>query len=396
MKKYFLAAAVVFFLASCGDSSSVKNDPALSEMLETQWSNYLTSIKQDVSGISIYMITPKGEYFASTSGMDNASPDVHFRAASNTKTFTSAAIMLLQQEGKLNINDLITSKIPGTDQPYIPDTPEYHIPYKGEMTIKDLLSHRAGVFDVINDKFPTDCNVPWAGAFYTEWARNEYGQDHTFTPDELVSTVARCQVSFFKPGTSHHYSNTGYSMLVKIIERVSGTDYSDFVETRLITPNGLYDTSSPHIGTDRWMPDPFQGGYWVYNGQPAYIDNDNMSENLGEGNLVSTPANLARWIRRLIKGETAITPDSIAQMTECVTRTTPTSCYGLGIITAQGAEAGAGHNGAHQGYMSLMLHDPEKDITTVIFANLTNFDDMQGEQAALTAVWYDAYKALGL
>ena len=67
--------------------------------------------------------------------------NTHFRIASNTKTFTSAAIMLLNQQGLLNIDDTIVSNIPGTANPYVPATAQYDIPNKASITIRRLSSH---------------------------------------------------------------------------------------------------------------------------------------------------------------------------------------------------------------------------------------------------------------
>ena len=388
-----LVVAIILLLTACGDGSSVSSDPALTQMLETQWAEYAATVPQSAGGIALYIRTPKGDYFAST-GMENVSPDTHFRAASNTKTFTSAAIMLLHQEGRLNIDDLITSNIPGTDEPYVPDTTDYDVPYKDLITIRQLLSHRAGVFDIGNDIIPPTCDVPYAGEYYTLYVRRQ-DDNHTFSTDELVGAVARCNLSYFKPGEDYHYSNTGYSILVKIIERVSGLSYAEFLEQRLFAPNDLFETTAPSQGNDRAIPEPTVPGYYLLDGQFHSIDNDNMSENVGEGNLISTPVDLARWIRRLTTGQAGLSADSVSQMTECASHFSDTACYGFGLMIANGAQTGIGHNGAHFGYMSLMLHDPVKDITSVLFANFLDSDNPASEQQLFGKVWLDAYKLLG-
>jgi D-alanyl-D-alanine carboxypeptidase len=86
--------------------------------------------------------------------------NIQFGAASSTKSFTAAGILKLHQQGKLNIDDLITANIPGTNQPYIPNTSGYAIPNKNRITIRLLLQHRAGVFDVTNDEIPDTTNAP--------------------------------------------------------------------------------------------------------------------------------------------------------------------------------------------------------------------------------------------
>ncbi len=383
----------LLLLSSCGGGSSSESHAALDQMVKEQWSKYQASIPQSAGGVALYMITPQGSYFSSY-GIAEASPNIHFRVASNTKTFTSSAIMLLHQEGKLNINDFITAPIPGTAQPYVPDTPEYAIPYKSQITIRQLLSHRAGVFDISNNAIPATCDAPYAGGYYDQYVRAT-DEQHTFTFEELIGVIAHCQLSFFAPGTDYHYSNNGFSLLGKIIERVSGKSYSRFIKDRFIDPNGLSETSVPYLGTDNALPAPFAPGNYISEGSSASWTEDNMSLNVAEGNIISTPANLAHWIRALISGQAGLNSDSISEMTTCATSTSASNCYGLGVYEQLTPITGYGHNGAHIGYLSLMMHDPENQVTTVIFSSLLNFDDVTGEAEVQASIWEKAYEILG-
>jgi len=118
------------------------------------------------------------------------------------------------------------------------------------------------------------------------------------TFDELVGVVATCEASYWPPSENrYHYSNTGYSLLGKVIERVSGLSYSDFVVQNLLVPNGLTETSSPSLSTETTIPAPFAVGYsldFVGSRKLVATTSDNMSINVAEGNLISTPEQLAR------------------------------------------------------------------------------------------------------
>lgn len=83
------------------------------------------------------------------------------RIASASKIFTAAAIMLLDQRGKIDIEDVLTDMIPGTDVPYLADSPNYAIPCKDRMTIRQILSHRAGIFNVFNNPIPESSATPF-------------------------------------------------------------------------------------------------------------------------------------------------------------------------------------------------------------------------------------------
>ncbi len=131
--------------------------------------------------------------------------NTHFRAASITKTFTAAGILLLQQKGLLNIEDTVVSSIPGRTEPYPPNTPEYTIPHKDVITIRQLLEHRAGVFDVSNYVVPEDSKAPYAGQDYLAYILTQ-DFEHAFTFDELVSVTAFNQLSLAPPGTGYNYA----------------------------------------------------------------------------------------------------------------------------------------------------------------------------------------------
>jgi D-alanyl-D-alanine carboxypeptidase len=157
-----LFITIFFAICSCSSSTSPPAEK-LQASVDANWTLY----KQDHhipdsairgAGIAVYLETPGGNYYAS-SGMDSAvNQNTRFRIASNTKTFTAAAIMLLHSKEKLNIKDKITSLIPGKGIPYVPDTAEWAIWKKADITIEQLLSHTAGVYDVDNeDTLSTPC-----------------------------------------------------------------------------------------------------------------------------------------------------------------------------------------------------------------------------------------------
>lgn len=367
-------------------------DAALQEMVAGKWAAYSASIGYPgAGGAVLYVSTPAGAHFAST-GMENASPGIHFRIASNTKTFTAAAIMLLHQRGLLDVDDLITADIPHTATPYVPDSPGYAIPNKGSITIRKLLSHRAGVFDVTNEIIPADAPCEYAGKSYLL----TQDMSRQFTFDELVGVVAACQASYSTPAQDeYHYSNTGYSLLGKIIERVSGTSYSAFVLQDLIVPNGLTETSSPSLSTETSIPAPFAVGYsldYIGSGKLVATVSDNMSVNTAEGNLISTPEQLALWNRALLTGRAGLDDTTVGLM-KCTVPAGETSCYGLGFQLFPGL--GYGHTGAHNGYMSVMLYDPANDVSLVLFFSLLDYHAMGVEGRLLFDIATQARSILG-
>jgi len=347
----------------------------LSKILEQGWNAYKADKPNFNGGLAMQVLTPKGDYFMSTGmekGMNNS---YRFRTASVSKTFTAAAIMLLQQKGLLNIDDKITDDIPNTTNPYLPETEDYNVPYKNEITIKMLLMHRAGIWDVSNNNVPMNTfssDKPYVGQSYLRYME-QYDPNHTFTFDELTGVVARNQLSFFRPGSAYHYSDTGYSMLGKIIERVSQKSYAQYIKEALLVPNGLTSTMVVVDGSDQDLPGPFAKGYDWADGEIVEVTRSNMSPHVAEGSVMTTPRDLALWAKKLFTGKAGLTKDTVAKMMDACTSTggvsTTAGEYGLGLLCSKN---GYGHNGAHEGYLSNMVYNPKTGVSYVIFTNIWN------------------------
>lgn len=102
---------------------------------------------------------------------------------------------------------------------------------------------------------------------------------HTFTFDELMGVVATCRLFDFQPGEKYHYSNTGYSILGKIIERVSSQSYPQFVMEHIIQPMGMINTAYPYLGTDHQIPVPYVPGYVYFPDSTREVTISNISAN---------------------------------------------------------------------------------------------------------------------
>jgi D-alanyl-D-alanine carboxypeptidase len=371
-----LLVLTAFLPVSSAKASGPVSSATLQSMVEQSWSEYKQSQSITAGGMAVNIITPSAQYFAHSGFNRTPEPGAtHFRGASTTKTFTAAAILLLHQQGVINIDHTIVDLIPGTVIPYVPTTADYNIPYKSQITIRQLLGHRAGVFDVTNDAIPETAQAPYAGQRYLEYVMNTLGRvEHTFTFDELVGVAAANQLSYFEPGAGYHYSNTGYSILGKIIERASGQSYAEFLQHNFLTPNGLDKTSFPHVGVDVALPSPYADGYSFEDGETHKTTRSNMSANTAEGNVITTPDNLATWGRLLFSGQAGLNQETVAMMTDVQTTGQHGANYGLGCTFNEGL--GYGHNGGHEGYLTLLRYNPENGVAIVIFCSVINFDDL--------------------
>ncbi|MFA6281552.1 MAG: serine hydrolase domain-containing protein [Candidatus Omnitrophota bacterium] len=367
--------AMVVFFNGCNRSQPASIEPELSKILKNDWQEYKKDKPNFTGGLVMQILSPKGEYFIST-GLPDVTSAHHFRIASVTKTFTAAGIMLLQQKGLLSIDDKITDNVPGKNIPYVPDTADYDMPYKKNITIRRLLMHRAGIFDITNNDIPDNefsHNQPYVGQSYLEYME-EKDISHTFTLDELVGVNAANHLSFFTPGTAYHYSDTGYSILGKIIERVSGKSYADFIKEELLVPNELLDTSLPFDGADQDLPTPYVKGYVWMKDKSEEVTKSNMSPHVAEGNIISTAKDLSLWGKKLFHGQAGPNKETVEIMkTGLKTDDKTDAAYGLGI--GHSSKIGYGHAGAHEGYLALLYYIPETDTTYVMFTNAWNLQD---------------------
>ncbi|EKD32243.1 MAG: hypothetical protein ACD_77C00143G0013 [uncultured bacterium] len=332
----------------------------LQNSIDTAWQNYTAEIDGWKGGLGIYIVCPKGNFFVS-SGLDpDATANSHFRGASITKSFTATAIMMLDQDGRLNIEDTISSMIPGTIIPYIPNDITYNIPYKNRITIRQLLEHRANIFDQVNSRIPDTVNTWYAGQIYYMSILLQKDRYHQFTLDELHGLISRHQLTYGPPGIEHHYSNNGYTLLATIIERVSGKEYHEFVKDEILDKNHLHQTTFPYLGKDTSLPAPFLHGYYFLDNTNTDFTMFNMSWGIAEGNIVSTFSDLATFYRNLFRGKAGLNTEQVTKMMECLPLN---ESYGLGIEFAEGL--GYGHTGDHLGYLTVAYYDPEKDFMIV-------------------------------
>ncbi|MDQ3020548.1 MAG: beta-lactamase family protein [Bacteroidota bacterium] len=324
---------------------------------------YEKIIGRTIPSLNILIQTPSDHIFVS-SGNSPITKDTYFRFASNTKNFTSTSILNMQEDLWLNIKSKIIDNIPGSSISYIPDTPEFNIPYKNEITIEQLLQHSAGVYDVDNDSVPG-----FNGLSYVDYMMYTK-PGHQYELSELVNQDAINKLSFFPPLQGYHYSNTGYTMLSEIIGRVysyktgSEKKYVDYIKdfiTGSSAPVPL-DISFPYLASDVMLPSPSVKGTMLTKDSTTIFNEVNISAHVGEGNGIGTMSELNKYIRTLMKGENVLKKSSVELMQHSVSDSNKT--YALGCFYIK--DLGYGHNGCIKGYLSLMLYDPDSDVSVIV------------------------------
>ncbi|GAB3280710.1 hypothetical protein GCM10027347_56030 [Larkinella harenae] len=345
-----------------------------------------------VPSLNVYIQTPNQSIFASSvpTGSTPFTENTNFRFASNTKTFTSTALLKMHQDGWLNFKAKITDNIPGTNISYVPTTLEWDFPHKNEITIEQLMQHSAGVYDVDNDPVPG-----FNGLSYTAYVQNAE-PDHQFTTEEMVLQLAIHKLSYFAPTTDYHYSNTGYSILGYIIARVyslksgSPKTYQDYLQDHIVGPGTKVPLALrfPVLSSDKQMPSPYAPGIERLPGRTILFTDYNMSAQVAEGNGYGTPAALNTFIRKLMSGEHVLTPETVKLMQTDINPKSGNQ-YALGCFYTP--NLGYGHNGERCGTLSLAMYDPTTGVSVVAFINLVDNSQVTTDEHS---TFYKSFNAI--
>ncbi len=282
-----------------------------------------------------------------TARVDSPRPvptDGRFRVGSITKTFVSTVVLQLVGEGRVELDAPIERYLPGL------------LPHGDRITVRNVLQHTSGLYNYTS-ALPLNPDG-FVSIRYRTWA-----------PAELVA-LATARPLEFEPGTGWRYSNTNYVVAGMLVEKVTGRPYGVAVEQRVLRPLGLRSTSVPGTRTD--IPGPHAHGYVRVGGQVVDITGINPSIAHAAGEMISTTADLDRFVDALLDGR-LLRP---AQQRELTTTLPGTGGYALGIEKTD-LPCGVsvwGHGGGIPGYSSLVVSTP--DTKTRLTASLTSAPDL--------------------
>jgi CubicO group peptidase (beta-lactamase class C family) len=283
---------------------------------------------------------------------DRNMPQTKFRIGSTTKQFTAAAILQLQEAGKLDVEAPVSTYLA-----------EY--PSGDQITVHQLLNHTAGVPNYTS--FPD----------FLETVRQ---------PTTLDELVARFQDEplEFTPGERYSYSNSGYVLLTKIVEQVSDQTYMDYVREHIFEPLGMADSgydSHEAVLANRAAGYDFTGDDYV---NAAFID---MTFAVGAGGLYSTVEDLYKWNRALYT-DTVLSAPSLAAMfapsTVVDESQEPLSYYGYGWeMTEHLGRKLIWHVGRLAGFVTMTARYPEEELLVIVLSNVgTASPDVIGRDLA--------------
>jgi CubicO group peptidase (beta-lactamase class C family) len=276
-----------------------------------------------------------------------------FELASCSKQFTAMGIVILKENGKLDLNDKISQ--------YIPELSIY-----SEISIKNLLHHTGGLPDymLIMD---------------TVWDKSKIA-----TNDDIIKIFSKHQPEvLFEPNTKHEYSNTGYVLLASIIERVSGLSYADFLEKFIFKP---LEMRNSFVYNRRLSPRKIENyafGYIFIKSQNKYVLPDDFERTkmvywldgvVGDGTVNSNVIDLLKWDRALYSTK-LVSNESIQEIfSNGHLNDGSIGKHGFGWRIVDTKEFGriAKHSGGWPGYMTYIERNIDSDKTIIVLQNHCN------------------------
>jgi D-alanyl-D-alanine carboxypeptidase len=300
--------------------------------------------RQNIPGLVMYISTPNGSWTQASGKAiveteTPMQPTARFRIASITKTFVSVVVLQLAQEGKLQLDDKINK--------FLPKEILTQLPNSNQITIKQLLNHSSGLANYMTPEFyaATRANPP------RRWTAQEaikYGYN--------LAPVGN-------PGEKFEYADTNYILLEIIVETVTNSTLTKEIRSRILTPLNMKDT---FMEVHESIPGGFANGYRKVNGSRTNVTQLDEGNGLGDGGLISTSEDLAKFIHGLLAEAKLLSPDSLKLMLTFFKNDN----YGLGIASNKtGWGQLLGHSGATTGFRSEMYYLPSRDVTVVVLAN---------------------------
>jgi D-alanyl-D-alanine carboxypeptidase len=281
------------------------------------------------------IVLARGYGMASLATRAPATPDTPFAIGSITKQFVCAAAFLLADDGKLSLDDKVSAHFP-------------ELTRAADITLEDLGSHLSGYPDF----YPLD--------FVDQRMRKPT------SPDEILRRYATGPLDF-EPRTRYSYSNTGFILLGRVIEKVSGMPLGELMKQRVFQPLGLATASfTPSAGT----PGLAAGHNSFALGAPEPIAPEGEGWLHAAGGIYASASDLARWDLALSQGK-LLSPKSFARMTTARTLASGRSTdYGCGIgVRRVAGETVLSHSGAVSGFLAYNAWIPRTRSAVVFLVN---------------------------
>jgi CubicO group peptidase (beta-lactamase class C family) len=332
----------------------------------------MSAYQGSVPGASVLVVRDGRVLFRGSYGLADverhvaATPATNYRLASLTKQFTAAAILILAQDNRISLDDLIRK--------WLPTLPEAVT----SITIRHLLTHTSGLIDY-EEVIPA-------------------GTSRQLNDSDVLHLLEAQNRTYFPPGTNYRYSDSGYSLLSLIVVKASGKDFASFLRERIFLPLGMQSTVAYEEGVSAVahraygysestagpaesyaLPGSSDPAHRHPNGRRSWVRTDQSltSAVLGDGGIYSSIEDLAKWDQALYGGGPLNSESLRLAFTPATQTDDPHVGYGFGWrITGETVW----HSGETMGFRNVIVRYPRRHFTVVI---LTNRNDPEPYTTAL-------------
>lgn len=269
-------------------------------------------------------------------------PETVFHVASVSKQFTAMAIVLLEREGKLSIDDEVHK--------HLPELPDYGHP----ITLRHLLQHTSGIRD------------QWSTLALAGWDLKDI-----ITQEQILRVLFRQKELNFPPGRRMLYSNGGFTLLAEIVRRVSGQPLPAFCRERIFEPLGMARTHF-HLQLEELVPDR------AYSYEPkdrGFVLAPLNYANVGATSLFTTAGDLVRWLDNFREPKVGTAKELVRMQEQGVLTSGKQSEFALGLVIGRyrGLRT-VGHSGGDAGFRSHVLWFPQQEFGVAIASNHARFN----------------------
>ena len=279
------------------------------------------------------IIFQKGFGYANIEKKIRVTPDTKFKIGSISKQFTAAAILKLQEEGRISTADKLSK--------YIPDFPRGN-----EVTIYQLLTHTSGIHDY---DFQPNLDV-----------------SQPVTPQALLDVIKKNSYDF-NPGERFQYDNSGYFILGYIVARISGRTLGDYLYETFFKPLGMTNTG---IYETNIVLDNEAQGYSMKDETVKKADFQEMSWALGVGSIYSTTVDLFKWNEAVFNGKVLTDATLKTAFTQAALNNGGKVDYGFGwFLSINRGVRFIQHSGVSSGFFSYLERQPENKLTVCVLLN---------------------------
>lgn len=260
-----------------------------------------------------------------------------FYIASTSKQFVAASIALLEAEGRLSLDDSIADWLP-------------EVANLGDIKVHDLVHHTSGIRDI-----------------YGLAVVGDLAEELIATDRGIMALLSQQRSLNFAPSTRVMYSNSGYFLLAKIVERVTGDSFDDFTTTRIFQPMRMNETRF-RSDTDEVVPHRASGYSLAPDGSWKLAEYTWSA--LGPGGVITTASSLARWAKVYLDNplQPRELPDRLLRTRSLADGSPNNYAFGVVIGEHNGARL-IEHGGGVRGFAAQMVHVPDEALTLICLAN---------------------------